>query len=88
MVRKKLSIIDITNQLLASRLYVEEGTLIVIYNKTQRVAHPDVDFFELVYSGDDLYLNLSIIGTDRSYDEHINLTTVNNINGIEINPAI
>ena len=85
MPRKKLSLPEITNNILTSRIYLEEGTLIVVYNNTKRGVYPNVDFFELVYQGEDLYLNFSIVGTDSSYDEHIDLSAVNNINGVSIN---
>lgn len=85
MARKNLSLVDITNSVLTSTLYIEKGCLIVVYNNTKRSVFTDIDFFELVYKGEDLYLNFSIVGTDSSYDESINLSAVNNINGILIN---
>lgn len=84
MPRKRLSLVEATNQLLTSQLYIEKGTLIIVYNNTKRTIFSDVDFFELVYQGEDLYLNFSIVGTDSSYDERIDLSTVNNINGVTI----
>ena len=87
MARKKISIIDATNEILTSMLYVEKGALVVIYNNTERKVYPEIDFFELVYNGEDLYLNFSTIGTENTYNERINLSTVNNINGILINPS-
>lgn len=84
MPRKRLSLVETTNQLLTSQLYIEKGTLIIVYNNTKRTIFSDVDFFELVYQGEDLYLNFSIVGTDSSYDERIDLSTVNNINGVTI----
>ena len=86
MARNKLSIVTITNIVLASSLYVEKGTLIVIYNNTQRTVYSDIDFFEFEYSGEDLYLNFSTIGTEETYNERIDLSTVNNINGVQIHP--
>lgn len=88
MSKKKLSLREISNSILKTPLYLEKGTLIIVYNNTKRSVHPDIDFFELVYQGEDLYLNFSIIGTDFAYDEHINLSAVNNINGISINEKI
>ncbi|MBO0475895.1 hypothetical protein DOK76_02355 [Vagococcus sp. DIV0080] len=88
MPRKKLSLTDVTNQLLMSPLYMEKGTLIVVYNNTKRYVYTDIDFFELVYQGEDLYLNFSIVGTDSSYDERIDLSTVNNINGVPIHSKV
>lgn len=85
MPRKKLSLPEITNNILTSRIYLEEGTIIVVYNNTKRGVYPNIDFFELVYQGEDLYLNFSIVGTDSSYDERIDLSAVNNINGVSIN---
>ena len=38
----------------------------------------------LVYQGEELFLNFSLKGTTESYDERINLTTVNNVNGVPI----
>lgn len=84
MPRKKLSLVETTNQLLMTPLYLEKGTLIVVYNNTKRTIFSDVDFFELVYQGEDLYLNFSITGTDSSYDERVDLSAVNNINGVPI----
>ncbi|MFW8054087.1 hypothetical protein [Vagococcus fluvialis] len=84
MPRKKLSVVETTNQLLMSSLYLEKGTLIVVYNNTKRSVFSDIDFFELVYQGEDLYLNFSIVGTDSSYDKRIDLSAVNNINGVSI----
>ena len=85
MPRKRLSLVETTNQLLTSPLYIEKGTLIIVYNNTKRTIFSEVDFFELVYQGEDLYLNFSIVGTDSSYDERVDLSTVNNINGVTIN---
>lgn len=86
MARNKLSIITITNEVLASPLYVEKGILAVIYNNTKRTVYDNIDFFEFEYSGEDLYLNFSTIGTEETYNERIDLSTVNNINGVLINP--
>lgn len=86
MARNKLSIITVTNEVLASALYVEQGILTIIYNNTKRILYSDIDFFEFEYSGEDLYLNFSTIGTDESYNERIDLSTVNNINGVLIHP--
>lgn len=88
MPKRKQSINNLTNLLLQSETYVTSGTLHIIYNNTQRMVRSDIDFFELVYQGEELYLNFSIIGTDSRFDEHINLTTVNNINQIAINPIV
>ncbi len=84
MARKNLSLTDITNNILASNLYLEKGCLIVIYNNTTRKVFMHIDFFELVYQGEELFLNFSLKGTTESYDERINLTTVNNVNGVPI----
>ena len=84
---KKHSLIDLKNKILSSELYIEKGIIIIIYNNTERFIYDDVDFFELVYNGDDLYFNYSKKGTDEKYDKHINLSTVHNINGVLINPA-
>ncbi|MEG0255617.1 MAG: hypothetical protein RR554_07420 [Vagococcus sp.] len=86
MARTKQSIINVTNDLLASPIYVESGKLVIIYNNTKRTIFSDIDFFELVYNGEDLYLNFSTIGTEETYNKRIDLSTVNNINGILINP--
>lgn len=83
---KRLSIMDLTNELLRTEQYVNNGTLIVVYNKTKRQVCETIDFFEVVYNGPDLYLNYSIEGTDLTYNDHINLTSVNNINGVPIFP--
>ncbi len=88
MSRKKLSLVEITNSIFKTSLYLENGTLIIVYNNTKRSVHLDIDFFELVYQGEDLYLNFSIVGTDSAYDERINLSAVNNINGVSINEKI
>lgn len=85
MARKNLSITELTNSILTSTLYLEKGSLIVIYNNTKRVLFPEVAFFELVFQGEDLYLNFSKLESDTSYTERVNLSTVNNINGILIN---
>ncbi|MGX7025044.1 hypothetical protein [Vagococcus hydrophili] len=87
MARKKISILAATNDLLTTALYIEKGTLIAVYNNTERKVFADVDFFELVYNGEDLYLNFSTVGTENTYNERINLSTVNNINGVLINPS-
>ncbi len=87
MAKRKISIITVTNDVLASPIYVENGSLIVIYNNTKRSNFTDIDFFEFVYSGEDLYLNFSTIGTEETYNERIDLSTVNNINGVLIHPS-
>ena len=84
MPRKKLSVVETTNQLLMSSLYLEKGTLIVVYNNTKRSVFSDIDFFELVYQGEDLYLNFSIVGTDSSYDKRIDISTIGVISITEI----
>ena len=85
MARKHLSLADITDNVLTSTLYIEKGCLIIVYNNTKRAVFTDIDFFELVYKGEDLYLNFSIVGTDSAYDESINLSAVNNVNGVLVN---
>ncbi|WP_457403945.1 hypothetical protein [Vagococcus martis] len=84
---KKHSLIDLKNSILSSHMYISEGKIIIIYNNSERFVYDDMEFFELVYNGNDLYLNFSRKGTDERYDDHINLTTVHNINGVLINPA-
>lgn len=84
---RKHSLIDLKNNILSSSIYITEGKVIIIYNNSERFVYDDIEFFELVYNGEDLYLNFSKKGTDERYDEHINLTTVHNINGVLINPA-
>ncbi|UUV99812.1 hypothetical protein [Vagococcus luciliae] len=84
---RKHSLIELKNKVLLSNLYITQGRIVVIYNNSERFIYDDIDFFELVYNGDDLYLNFSKKGTDEKYDERINLTTVHNINGVLINPA-
>ncbi|MGX4686576.1 hypothetical protein JNUCC83_06715 [Vagococcus sp. JNUCC 83] len=84
---RKHSLIELKNRVLSSDMYITEGKIVIIYNNSERFVYDDIEFFELVYSGNDLYLNFSKKGTDESYDDHINLTTVHNINGVLINPA-
>lgn len=86
MARNKQSIINVTNDILTSSIYVDRGQLVVIYNNTKRTVFSDIDFFELVYNGEDLYLNFSTVGTEETYNKRIDLSAVNNINGILINP--
>lgn len=84
---RKHSLIELKNKVLLSNLYITKGRIVVIYNNSERFIYDDIDFFELVYNGDDLYFNFSKKGTDEKYNERINLTTVHNINGVLINPA-
>jgi len=87
MMAKKHSLITLKNEILSSEVYIKTGEIIIIYNNTERFIYDDIDFFELVYQGDDLYFNYSKVGTDEKYDKRINLSTVHNINGVLINPA-
>ncbi|MGX7013314.1 hypothetical protein [Vagococcus silagei] len=84
MPKKKLAVSDITSEILCTPLYVEKGTLILVRNNTERNVYTDIDFFEIVYNGDTLTLNFSIVGTDARYDKSIELSPVHNINGVLI----
>lgn len=87
MVKTKKAITEITHEILCSPLYIEKGTLVLVHNNTEREIHDAIDFFEIVYSGETLKLNFSIVGTDTKYNKSIDLTTIHNINGVLIHPV-
>ncbi|MGY3766022.1 hypothetical protein ACWOAH_05635 [Vagococcus vulneris] len=87
MAKKSLTVKDITGNLLTTNLYIENGTLIVVYNNTERKIYTDIAFFEIVTDGETLLLNFSINGTDHNYNESIDLSTVHNINGVLVRPV-
>ncbi|WP_314064864.1 hypothetical protein [uncultured Vagococcus sp.] len=84
MARKDRSIVSIKNDILTSRLYVEEGKLIVIQNNSERVVYEGVDFFDLTIEGTTLILNFSVLDESEKYDHSLDLSFVNNVNQVNV----
>lgn len=81
---KNTSIVSIKNEILTSKLYVEEGKLIVIQNNSERAVYEGVDFFDLTIEGTTLILNFSVLDESEKYDHSLDLSFVNNVNQVNV----
>lgn len=84
---KNKSIQTLKGAVLTSDYYVSSGTIIIVYNNTERAVYTHIAFFELVFEGATLFLNFSTEDKETHFNHRISLENVHNINGVPINQS-
>ena len=81
---KKDQVEDLTTSILRSNLYIVNGQFIIIYHNTERKSFLTINYFEIIKNGQNLFLHFSEGSEDQVKKHSIDLTFVDNINGVPI----